>query len=150
MAIQATIKEVTFGSGDVIKVHQRINELNSKGENKTRVQVFEGTVIGIRNRDAGKSFVVRKIGAQNIGIEQIFPLNSPIIEKIEIVKEGTRGARQSKLYYIREKSKREIDRIYSRAKRRGEKPEVKKAEPKKTVEKKTVKKTVKKSSKASK
>jgi len=135
MAIQATHNESTFGVGDVVQVHQRINDINPKGEARSRIQIFEGRVLGIRNRGAGTSFTVRKIGAQNIGVEQIFPLNSPLIEKIEVAREGKRGVRQAKLYYTRDKSKREIETIYTRAKRRGLKIE---AKPKRKVTKKKV------------
>lgn len=118
MALYFTHKEVEFGIGDVVRVHQRISELGKKDEQKSRIQIFEGTVIKIQGRDMGKSFTVRRIGAQKIGIEQIYPLAAPVIEKVEIVKKGMRGTRRAKLYYIRDKSKRDIDAIYSRANRR--------------------------------
>lgn len=106
--------EVAFGVGDVVRVSQTIEEEGKK----TRTQVFEGTVIAIKNRDEGKSFTVRRIGANKIGVEMIFPLNSPLITKVEVVRRGLRGTRQAKLYYIREKSRKEIDKIYSRHIRR--------------------------------
>lgn len=106
--------------GDTVAVSQKIQE----GE-KTRTQVFEGMVIKIRGRGEGKSFTVRRIGAQKIGIERIFPLNSPIVEKVEVGRKGTRGVARAKLYYTREKSAREIEKIYSRAKRREEAKETK-------------------------
>lgn len=153
MAIETTIKETNFGVGDVVRVHQKISDI-VKGERKFRTQVFEGTVIGIRGNGMGKSFIVRRIGAQRIGIEQIFPVESPNIEKVEVVREGKRGSRQAKLYYTRDQSKREIEKIYTRAKRRGQvkaeaKASEKKEKPvkKKIIKKKVVKKTTKKSSK---
>lgn len=134
MALSTTHKPVdgeesTFSVGDVVKVHQRIKE----GE-KSRVQVYEGTVIKIKGRGVSKTFTVRRIGAQMIGIERIFPVSTPIIEKIEVVKPGKRGIRRSKLYYIRDKSRKEISRIYSRTNKRiaakedarNEKPKAKK------------------------
>ncbi len=110
MALTAIHNNVTFGIGDVIKVSLKIKD----GE-KMRTQVFEGTVIAIKGRDTGKSFTVRRIGEQKIGIEQIFPLMTPSIEKIEVVKNYTKGTRKAKLYFIREKSAREIDSIRSRS-----------------------------------
>lgn len=111
MALKITHKDVQFGIGDTIKVHQTIIE----GE-KERTQVFEGIVIAIKNRGNNRSFTVRRIGAQKIGIERIYPLFSPLIEKVEVVKKGTEGSRRAKLYYIRDKSSQEIEKIYSRAK----------------------------------
>lgn len=114
MALIATHKDLKFGVGDTVRVHQKIVE-----SGKTRVSIFEGMVIGIKGRDTQKSFTVRRIGAQKIGIEQIFPLFSPNIEKIEVKRAGLAGIRQAKLYFIRDKSKREIEKIYSRANRRN-------------------------------
>lgn len=121
MALQVTHKETTFGVGDVVKVHQKITE----GE-KVRAQIFEGIVIGIKGKESGKSFTVRKIGAQKIGIEMIFPLHTPTVEKVEVVRKGMEGVKQAKLYYVRGKSTREIERIYSRVADKN-KPQVKKA-----------------------
>jgi len=113
MALRITHKEIEFGIGDRVRVSQRIKE----GE-KFRVAVFEGMVIKIRGVGGRKMFTVRRIGEAAIGIERIFPIDLPTIEKIEVVKKGTMGVNRAKLYYIREKSTKEIDKIYSRAKRR--------------------------------
>lgn len=109
MAIKAKHKETTFGVGDRVKVTQKIKE----GE-KMRLQVFDGIVIGIRGEGENKSFTVRRIGVQQVGVERIYPLISPSIEKVEVVRSGTKGIRRAKLYYIRDKSKKEIELIYSR------------------------------------
>ncbi len=119
MALIAIHNETQFGVGDVIRVHQRIME-GDKNEGKGRVQIFEGMVIKIKGRDTSRSFTVRKIGAQKIGVEQIYPLVSPLVEKIEVVRKGTAGVRRAKLYYTRDKSKRDIETIYSRAHTREE------------------------------
>lgn len=113
MAIKTKIKDVEFGIGDVINVFQKITE----GE-KSRTQVFEGTVISIKGRGENQSFMVRKVGAQNIGIERIFPVIMPSIIKIEIVRKGGSGVRRAKLYYIRDKSRKEIEKIYTRKKKK--------------------------------
>lgn len=113
MALSTVHNETRFGVGDRIRVQQRIKE----GE-KTRLQSFEGMVIGIKGREENKTFTVRRIGEAQIGIERIFPIIAPTIEKIEVVKKGLRGSRHAKLYYTRDKSRREIDKIYSRSNRR--------------------------------
>lgn len=93
-----TIPEIR--PGDTVRVHYRFTEEKAGEEEKTeKVQVFEGVVIKIRGTGAGKTFTVRRIGAHNIGIERIFPLYSPNIEKIEIVRRAK--VRRSKLYYLR-------------------------------------------------
>lgn len=107
-------KEVEFGVGDEVRVTQIIEEADKK-----RTQSFEGIVISIKGREENSSFTVRRIGAGQIGIERIFPLSSPNVEKIKVVRHGVRGVNSAKLYYIRNKSKREIEEIYSRAQRRG-------------------------------
>jgi len=86
--------------GDTVRVHYRFVEEKAGEEEKTeKVQVFEGVVIRIRGTGTGKTFTVRRIGAHNIGIERIFPLYSPNIEKVEIVRRAK--VRRSKLYYLR-------------------------------------------------
>jgi ribosomal protein L19 len=129
-----------------------VNQLltdKSKDEKGSRTQAFEGTVIGIRGQGLGKSFIVRRIGANNIGIEQIFPISAPVIDSVEVVRAGTRGSRRAKLYYIRDKSKREIENIYSRTKRREAAKLAKQTSKKKTVKKATKKATKKTSKKTS-
>ncbi|OGZ45164.1 MAG: 50S ribosomal protein L19 [Candidatus Ryanbacteria bacterium RIFCSPHIGHO2_02_FULL_45_13b] len=94
-------KNLDLRSGDTIRVHQRIKE----GE-KTRLQVFEGLVIARKHgSEAGATFTVRKI-VSGVGVERIFPLYSPVIEKIEIIKRSK--TRRAKLYYVREKAVKEL------------------------------------------
>jgi len=83
----------TMRPGDTVKVHVRIKE-----GDKYRIQVFEGVVISIRRNQATSSFTVRKISF-GYGVERIFPLYSPIIDKIELVRSGK--VRRAKLYYLR-------------------------------------------------
>lgn len=82
-----------FKAGDTVRIHVKIKE----GE-KERIQVYEGQVIRKRRGGVGASFTARKI-SYGIGVERIFPLNSPIIDKIEVVQQGR--VRRSRLYYIR-------------------------------------------------
>ncbi|MFN3188192.1 MAG: 50S ribosomal protein L19 [Candidatus Paceibacteria bacterium] len=96
-------KALGIKPGDTVRVHQKIVD---KG--KTRLQVFEGLVLARKHGDEpGATFTVRKV-SQGIGVEKIFPLYTPLIEKIEIVKRAK--VRRAKLYYIREKVAREIKR----------------------------------------
>ncbi len=83
-----------FNPGDVVRVHQRIQE----GE-KSRVQVFEGVVIAIKGRGEGRSFQVQKrVGG--IAVERIWPLNSPMIEKVEVKEKPRRKVRRAKLNHL--------------------------------------------------
>ena len=96
-------KALGLKAGDTVKVHQKIVD---KG--KTRIQIFEGLVLARKHGDeAGATFTVRKVSS-GIGVEKIYPLYSPLIEQIEIVKRAK--VRRAKLYYIREKVAREIKR----------------------------------------
>lgn len=113
MALTGLHKETLFGIGDKVKVHQKIRE----GE-KERTQVFEGMVIAIKGGGESKTLTVRKVGEAGIGIERIFPLSSPFLEKVEVVRQGRSGVRHAKLYYIRGKSPRQIEAIFQRAQSR--------------------------------
>ena len=96
-------KELGIRSGDTVRVWVKIEE---KG--KTRTQAFEGLVLARKHgNEAGATFTVRKV-ASGVGVERIFPLFSPVIDKIEIVKRSR--VRRSKLYFLREKVAREIRR----------------------------------------
>lgn len=96
-------KELGLKAGDTVRVHQKIQD---KG--KTRIQIFEGLVLARKHGDEpGATFTVRKV-ASGVGVERIYPLYSPMIDKLEIVKRSK--VRRSKLYFIREKVNREIKR----------------------------------------
>jgi len=82
-----------FTAGDTVKVHVKIRE----GE-KERIQAFQGVVISKRKGTTNATFTVRKV-SYGIGVERIFPLHSPIIDKIEVVSRGR--VRRSKIYYLR-------------------------------------------------
>lgn len=114
MALKISYKDTEFGIGDKIRVVQRIKE----ADGKSRESFFEGMVIGIKGREPGKTFTVRKIAEGNVGVERIYPLNLPSLEKILIVKRGVEGVRRAKLYYTREKSPTEIDMIFKKAAKR--------------------------------
>lgn len=86
---------VKFSVGDTIKVHVRIKE-----GNRERIQVFEGTVIKKQNGGLRETFTVRRL-AYGVGVERTFPVNSPIIEKMEITRRGK--VRRAKLFYLRDR-----------------------------------------------
>ncbi len=84
-----------FGPGDEVKVHVRVVE-----GTRERIQVFQGNIIAIRGSGVQETFTVRKLSFQ-VGVERIFPMHSPIIAKLEVVKKG--DVRRAKLYYIRDR-----------------------------------------------
>ena len=118
-----------FRPGDTVRVSYKVKE-----GNRTRIQDFEGIVIRIRRNGFNTTFTVRKV-SYGVGVERIFPLHSPLIQKIDIVQRGR--ARRAKLYFIRTLSDREIRRKLradrkridkDRAAERAAKEEVQKAQ----------------------
>ena len=118
-----------FRPGDTVRVSYKVKE-----GNRTRIQDFEGIVIRIRRNGFNTTFTVRKV-SYGVGVERIFPLHSPLIQKIDIVQRGR--ARRAKLYLIRNLSDREIRRKLradrkridkDRAAERAAKEEVQKAQ----------------------
>lgn len=89
------IKDINFRPGDIVRVHQKITE----GE-KARTQVFEGVVLKMRGRTGNKMFTVRKV-VGDVAVERIFPINSPVIEKVEIKGKIKHKIRHAKLYFLR-------------------------------------------------
>ncbi len=81
--------------GDTVKVHVKIRE----GE-RERIQVFEGTIIARRGSGVSETFTVRRV-AYGVGVERVFPVNSPNVDKVELVRSGR--VRRSKLYYLRDR-----------------------------------------------
>jgi large subunit ribosomal protein L19 len=102
-------KNMMFSAGDTIKVWSKIED---KG--KYRLQAFEGMVLARKHgTNMGATFTVRKV-SNSVGVERVFPLFSPLIDKIEIIRRAR--ARRSKLYYVREKAVKEIRRKMKSAK----------------------------------
>ena len=84
-----------FKVGDTVKVHFKIVEGKTE-----RIQIYEGTVIAFKNSRTGRTFMVRK-NSYGVGVERVFPIHSPRIAKVEVVRPGR--VRRAKLYYIRDK-----------------------------------------------
>ena len=96
-------RKIDMRSGDTVRVWQKIKE----GE-KTRTQAFEGMILAVKHgKENGGTFTVRRV-IDEVGVERIFPLYSPVIDSIEILKRAK--VRRSKLYYIREKATKELKR----------------------------------------
>ena len=84
-----------FNIGDTVKVHVKIQE-----GDKSRIQIFEGTVIAKKHGGISETFTVRRV-AHGCGIERVFPLHSPVVDKVEVVRSGK--VRRAKLYYLRDR-----------------------------------------------
>lgn len=112
VADQLKVDPASFEIGDTVKVHQKVKE-----GTRVRIQVYQGIVIARKHGGVRESFTVRKI-TDNVGIEKVFPLHSPTIDKIEVVRHGK--IRRAKLYFLR-------DRIGKASRLKDRRP-VKKAE----------------------
>jgi large subunit ribosomal protein L19 len=90
-----------FKIGDAIAISQRIKEKDKEGKDKERLQIFEGDVIAMHTNGIASTFTVRRIGANNVAVERIFPFFSPLIESIKFLRRGQ--VRRAKLYYMRDR-----------------------------------------------
>jgi len=92
-------RDVVVKVGDIIRLEYRIKE-----KEKERLQPFQGRVIVIKGQDAqSKTFTVRKMGADNIGVERIFPVQSPWIKTLKVIANPNKPVRRAKLYYLRQR-----------------------------------------------
>lgn len=110
----------------IVKVHQKIKDVNAKGEEKQRIQIFEGMVLAVKHgSETGATFTVRKV-SKGIGVEKIFPIHSPVVETVELVREMS--VRQSRPYYLRSHKKKlkEVRKETPAAPKKATKPAVKK------------------------
>ena len=89
-----------FRVGDTVRVDLKIEEEDSQGNKKTRIQAFEGLVMAIQGSGISKTFIVRKVSG-NVGVEKTLPVNSPRIDKIVVVRKGK--VRRAKLTFLRDK-----------------------------------------------
>jgi large subunit ribosomal protein L19 len=103
-------KKIDFSPGDTVKVHVKIKE-----GDKERTQIFEGVVIQKRGKGVSQTFTVRKLSS-GVGVERVFPLHSPFVSNVELLKEGK--VRRAKLFYLR-KMKGKAAKIEEREKEVG-------------------------------
>lgn len=89
------INKFDFIPGDIVRVHERIKE-----GAKSRIQVFEGVILGLKGRGENKSFTVMKT-VGDVSVEKIFPINSPNVEKVDVKEHSKKKIRRAKLYYMR-------------------------------------------------
>jgi len=89
------IQKINFVPGDTVRVFEKVKE----GE-KLRLQAFEGVVLGIKGRDENKTFMVRKM-VGDVGVEKIWPIKSPNVEKVIVKKHSKTRVRRAKLYFLR-------------------------------------------------
>lgn len=85
-------------AGQTVRLHERIKDVSPKGEERERIQVFEGMILALGGKGISRTITVRKV-SDGIGVEKIYPINSPVIAKIELVK--TAKVRQAKLGFIK-------------------------------------------------
>ncbi len=104
MSNQLKYKDQSFSTGDTIAVHQLVTE-----GDKDRVQIFEGVLIAVKGREQNQSFMVRKIAAGAIGVERIWPVHSPRVTAIKLIKSGQ--SRRAKLYYLRGRKGKEASKV---------------------------------------
>lgn len=104
MANAFAFKDQSVTVGDTVRVHQKIQE-----GAKSRVQIFEGIVIGIKGEQNQKTFTVRRVSAGGVGVEKILPVNTPDLTKIEVKSRG--HVRQAKLYYLRKRIGKSATRV---------------------------------------
>lgn len=104
MALSFTHTDTSINVGDTVRVHQEISE-----GDKTRIQIFEGIIIAIKNAGSGKSFTVRRVGSNGVGVERIYPLQLPGLKEITVKSRG--HVRRSKLYYLRDRIGKAATRI---------------------------------------
>ena len=97
------IQKIDFVPGDTVRVFEKVKERDpsaGSGQEKTRTQVFEGIVLGIKGRGENKSFMVRKV-VGDVAVEKIWPISSPNVEKVDVKKHSKKRVRRAKLYYLR-------------------------------------------------
>ena len=99
-----------YKPGMLVRVHQKIKETNTKGEEKERIQIFEGTIIAAKHgQEIGATITVYKV-SEGVGVEKIYPIHSPVVAKIEIVKAFR--VRRAKLGHLRDrKFKRKLKEV---------------------------------------
>jgi large subunit ribosomal protein L19 len=94
-----TTKLPQLNSGMTVRVHEKIKDIDPKGKERTRTQIFEGIILAVKKPlTASGTILVRKVSHNGVGVEKIFPIHSPLIDKIEVVKQIK--TRRAKLYFL--------------------------------------------------
>jgi len=106
-----TIPEIKPGM--VVRVHEKIEDTNAKGEKRNRVQIFEGLVMGIRGAGPSRNFRVRKV-TDGFGVEKIYPISSPNVTKVEVLKQMR--VRRAKLSFVKDFGRRLKEVVTRKAK----------------------------------
>lgn len=99
-------------AGQTVRLHERIKDVSAKGEVRERVQIFEGIILGVKGAGPSRTLTIRKV-SDGIGVEKIYPVHSPLIAKIELVK--TARVRRAKLSFInnlKTRFKRKLEETY--------------------------------------
>ncbi len=102
-------------AGMTVRIHEKIEDVTPKGEKRSRIQIFEGLILGIRGAGISKTMTVRKVADAGVGVEKIYPLNLPAIDKVEVVK--TAKVRRAKLSFItdkRSKFRRKLKEVWNK------------------------------------
>ncbi len=95
----AVITPADITSGQMLRIHEKVQDISAKGEKRERIQVFEGLVLAVRGAGTSRTFTIRK-ETDGFGVEKIFPVHSPSIDKIELVK--TYRVRRAKLTFVKD------------------------------------------------
>ncbi len=90
----------TLEAGMTVRVHEKIKDVSPKGEERERIQIFEGIVLAVRGAKLSRTMTVRKV-TEGFGVEKIYPLFSPVVDKVELVK--TAHVRRAKLWFLSDK-----------------------------------------------
>lgn len=113
--VAVVMKNEDLRVGMTVRIHEKIEDITPKGEKRTRIQVFEGLILGIRGAGISKTMTVRKVADAGVGVEKIYPLNLPAIDKVEVVK--TAKVRRAKLSFItdkRSKFRRKLKEVWEK------------------------------------
>lgn len=103
-AVATEAKKDDLRAGMTVRVHERIEDITPKGEKRIRVQIFEGIILGIRGSGPSKTMTVRKVTDSGVAVEKIYPVASPVIAKVEVVK--TAKVRRAKLSFLTDQKNR--------------------------------------------
>lgn len=106
------MKRDELKAGQTVRLHERIIDVSAKGEARERVQVFEGMILGLRGSGVSKTLTIRKMSG-TVAVEKIYPVNSPVIAKIELVKTArVRKARLNFISSLKRRFKRKLKETY--------------------------------------